>query len=251
MFCCLADNYEFIISYVSLIRSKAVFFLINNETIEKKFLRLINIYKPEFIISPIDKAINNQGFKKIYQIKKKYNLFKLTIKKKNKTHKDLALLLSTSGSTGTSKFVKLSYLNLHDNPDIDFNSIVVDAACSGNPGIVEYRGISLESYEELFRKKPIKLGTNNMGEFLAIVHALCYTKEQGKNTTIYSDSAVAIGWVKKKAIKSTLAKTKESVEIWDLVNRALTWLDKNTYSNEIIKWDTKNWGEIPADYGRK
>jgi len=109
------NNYEFIISYVSLIRSRAVFFLINNQTVEKKLLNLIDVYKPEFIIAPIDKIINNQNFKKIYQIKKKYNLLKINIKKKSKIHKDLALLISTSGSTGTPKFVKLSYSNLHDN----------------------------------------------------------------------------------------------------------------------------------------
>ena len=109
------NNYEFIISYVSLIRSKAVFFLINNEIIEKNFLSLINIYKPDFIISPNDKEINKKSFKNIYKIKKKYNLFKSNVEKKSKTHKELALLLSTSGSTGTPKFVKLSYLNLYDN----------------------------------------------------------------------------------------------------------------------------------------
>jgi len=109
------NNYEFVISYVSLIRSKAVFFLINKETAEKKFLSLIYKYKPDFIISPIEKIINKQGFEKIYQIKNKYNLFKSKNKNKKKIHKDLALLLSTSGSTGTPKYVKLSYLNLYDN----------------------------------------------------------------------------------------------------------------------------------------
>ena len=109
------NNYEFIVSYVGLIKSKTVFFLINNEINEKRLLNLINLYKPEFIISPTDKKINKRDLKKIYQIKEKYNLFKTNIKNKNKIHKDLALLISTSGSTGTAKFVKLSYSNLYDN----------------------------------------------------------------------------------------------------------------------------------------
>ena len=142
-------------------------------------------------------------------------------------------------------------IEVHDNPDIDETAIVVDAACSGNPGVVEYRCVSLQTYEEVFRKKPMPLGTNNMGEFLAIVHALSYCKQKGLSTTIYSDSDVALGWVKKKVMKSKLERNEKSEEIWGLTDRALTWLKENTYANKLLKWDTENWGEIPADYGRK
>ena len=114
-------------------------------------------------------------------------------------------------------------IEVHDNPDIDETAIVVDAACSGNPGVVEYRCVSLQTYEEVFRKKPMPLGTNNMGEFLAIVHALSYCKQKGLSTTIYSDSDVALGWVNKKVMKSKLERNEKSEEIWGLTDRALTW----------------------------
>ena len=46
-------------------------------------------------------------------------------------------------------------------------AIVVDAACAGNPGVMEYRGLYLPSRTTLFEMGPFPLGTNNIGEFLA------------------------------------------------------------------------------------
>lgn len=131
------------------------------------------------------------------------------------------------------------------------NSICVDAACSGNPGAVEYQGVCTTTREVLFHKGPIPHGTNNLGEFLAIVHALAYLKQQGKDLPIYSDSETAMLWVRNKKIRTTLKQNSNSQEIFDLIERALSWLEINEYSNLILKWDTKAWGEIPADFGRK
>jgi ribonuclease HI len=131
------------------------------------------------------------------------------------------------------------------------NSIAVDAACSGNPGIMEYRGVHTISREEIFRQGPHKDGTNNVGEFLALVHALAMLKKRGLNTPIYTDSKTAMAWVRNKKVKTTLKKTDRNANLFDMMGRAVTWLEANTYTNPIIKWDTKNWGEIPADFGRK
>lgn len=131
------------------------------------------------------------------------------------------------------------------------NSICVDAACSGNPGAVEYQGVCTATREVLFHKGPIPHGTNNLGEFLAIVHALAYLKQQGKDLPIYSDSETAMLWVRNKKIRTTLKQNSNSQEIFNLIERALSWLEINEYSNLILKWDTKAWGEIPADFGRK
>lgn len=130
-------------------------------------------------------------------------------------------------------------------------SLCVDAACSGNPGVVEYRGVCTETGAVIFQKSPIPHGTNNLGEFLAIVHALALLKKQGKKIPIYSDSETAILWVRKKSVRTTLKQNSGSEEIFDLVARAVDWLENNEYSNPILKWDTKAWGEIPADFGRK
>ena len=40
-------------------------------------------------------------------------------------------------------------------------------------------------------------------------------------------------------------------EVFVLIQRAINWLNTNSYSTKIVKWETKKWGEIPADFGRK
>lgn len=132
-----------------------------------------------------------------------------------------------------------------------WESISVDVGSHGNPGKVEYKGVDTKTGEVLFEKTPITMGTNNMGEFLAIVHGLAYVKNQGSSKPIYSDSRTAIGWVKKKKANSTLTRTIDTEEIWTLVDRAEQWLKENPNHNPVYKWDTKAYGEIKADYGRK
>jgi ribonuclease HI len=134
--------------------------------------------------------------------------------------------------------------------DIVWDSISVDAACSGNPGLMEYQGVDTKTGMQIFHKK-FSLGTNNIGEFLAIVHALAMFKQQGKVTPIYTDSKIAMGWVARKQAKTTLKHTPKTALLHDLIKRAETWLKNNTYPNKIMKWKTEEWGEIPADFGRK
>jgi ribonuclease HI len=131
------------------------------------------------------------------------------------------------------------------------DSIAVDAACSGNPGPVEYRGILVGEGREVFRQGPIAGGTNNIGEFLGIVHALAYLQKQGLDWPVYSDSIQAIGWVQAKRCGTKLPRTDGAREAFELIGRAERWLAENPYPNEIRKWKTGEWGESPADFGRK
>lgn len=135
--------------------------------------------------------------------------------------------------------------------EIDYDSISVDVGTRGNPGPVEYQGVDTRTGEVIFSHGPISKGTNNLGEFLAIVHALAYLKKIGSNKTVYTDSLNAMKWVREKKVSTTLARDESTAEIWDLIDRAHLWLRKNTYENKVLKWDTKKWGEIKADYGRK
>lgn len=130
------------------------------------------------------------------------------------------------------------------------NSLAVDAACSGNPGPMEYRGVHIASRQEIFHFGPMK-GTNNIGEFLAIVHGLALLKQKGFDMPIYSDSVNAISWVRQKKCKTKLPRTEETEQLFLLIERAEKWLKENTYTTRIMKWETKEWGEIPADFGRK
>jgi len=142
-------------------------------------------------------------------------------------------------------------INLSDFP-IEKKSISVDAACSGNPGDLEYRGVITTTGKEIFRVGPLQEGTNNVGEFLALVHGLAFLKKHNQeDLKIYTDSKTAQAWVRNKKLKTTLKKSALNEPLFKLVERALFWLDNNTYTTEIIKWKTSEWGEIPADFGRK
>lgn len=127
----------------------------------------------------------------------------------------------------------------------------VDAACSGNPGKMEYRGVEIPSNRLVFHVGPM-YGTNNIGEFLAIVHALALAQRQGmEHLRIYSDSCNAINWVKQKQCKTKLARTPKSAPLYDLIARAESWLQTHAFNYPVLKWETDEWGEIPADFGRK
>lgn len=136
-----------------------------------------------------------------------------------------------------------------ENPPV-LDALAVDAACSGNPGVMEYQGIYIPTRTRIFHYRAEK-GTNNIGEFLAIVHGLSYLKKHHLNQIIYSDSANAIGWVRQKQCKSKLPLDASTADLWDYIHRAEGWLRNNMYTTEIRKWDTDRWGEIPADFGRK
>lgn len=136
-----------------------------------------------------------------------------------------------------------------ENPPI-LDALAVDAACSGNPGVMEYQGIYIPTRTRVFHYIAPK-GTNNIGEFLAIVHGLSYLKKHHLNQIIYSDSVNAISWVRQKQCKSKLPEDPSTAELWDYIHRAENWLRTNSYTTEIRKWDTDHWGEIPADFGRK
>ena len=131
-------------------------------------------------------------------------------------------------------------------------SVAVDAACSGNPGDMEYQGVYVPTGQKLFHVGPLPDGTNNVGEFLAIVHALAWLQQQGKPAMpIYSDSRNAQLWIKAKTCRTKLAHTGRNEKIFEMIERAEQWLAVNKVTNPIIKWETKDWGEIPADFGRK
>lgn len=130
------------------------------------------------------------------------------------------------------------------------NSLAVDAACSGNPGAMEYRGVHVGSRQQVFHFGPM-YGTNNIGEFLAIVHGLALLKQKGFDMPIYSDSRNAIAWVKQKKCKTKLPRNSRSEALFQLIERAEKWLRENSYRTPILKWETSEWGEVPADFGRK
>lgn len=137
-------------------------------------------------------------------------------------------------------------------PEIRLDSIAVDAACSKNPGPVEYRGVNVRTGEQIFHVGPLAGGTNNIGEFLALVHCLAMLDKMGRHDIpIYSDSRTAQAWLRNRHAKTTLKPTEANAYIRALLERAQAWLATHQVLNPVLKWDTDSWGEIPADFGRK
>lgn len=133
----------------------------------------------------------------------------------------------------------------------NYNSISVDAASSGNPGVMEYQGVDTKTGKKLFKQGPFQQGTNNIGEFLAIVHGLAYLKKNNSDRIIYTDSRTAMSWVRKKNCNTKLEENAKNKELFVMIRRAVEWLKTNSYGTPVVKWETKVWGEIPADFGRK
>lgn len=156
---------------------------------------------------------------------------------------------AAGAKTGTS--LKQPVLLQAEAASIDYDSISVDVGTRGNPGPVEFKGVDTQTGEILFYVGPIANGTNNLGEFIAIVHALSYLKEKGSNKTVYSDSRTALSWLRNKKVASTLKRDASTAKIWELTDEAVKWLQTHTYSNKVLKWNTEEWGEIKADFGRK
>ncbi len=137
-------------------------------------------------------------------------------------------------------------------PSIRQDAIAVDGACARNPGPMEYRGVRVADGVQLFHVGPLDDGTNNIGEYLALVHALALLDKQGDHITpIYSDSRTALSWLRNRGHKSHLAPTASNARIFEMLARADKWVQTHTILNPVLKWDTDNWGEIPADFGRK
>lgn len=159
----------------------------------------------------------------------------------------------TALELGPEKLQRISAIERNRNKSNppDGRTIAVDAACSGNPGKMEYRGVFTETNTELFRSKVFEEGTNNIGEFLAIVHCLAWQQKKRIEYPIYSDSQNAINWVKAGKARTKLFRSAKTEELFQLIERAEFWLKNNDFRVPIMKWETKSWGEIPADFGRK
>lgn len=150
----------------------------------------------------------------------------------------------------SSRQPRPTYSPDHLPPEVLPNSLAVDAACSGNPGQMEYRGVHVASGQQVFHFGPL-YGTNNIGEFLAIVHGLALMQQRGLDLPLYSDSVNAMSWVRQRKCKTKLPRNARTEELYRLIERAEQWLQTHTYTTPILKWDTPRWGEIPADFGRK
>ena len=169
---------------------------------------------------------------------------------RSRDREELSRLIAGASEHRLPKAGQPDYFQFHE---IDLNGWAVDASCLGNPGRMEYRGVELMTGRELFRVGPFEKSTNNIGEFLAIVHALALQKKLGESHTIYSDSRTGMAWVRNRKVKTNLTREPKNEKSFQMMERALVWLNSNPSSAypKILKWETDRWGEVPADFGRK
>lgn len=161
---------------------------------------------------------------------------------------DLGEFLAMAGNRNLPKAGQPDYMTI---PEVDLDAWAVDASCLGNPGRMEYQGVELMTGRTLFRIGPFDDATNNIGEFLAIVHAMALMTQQGRFHNIYSDSVSGMAWARNRKIKTQLKPTDRNGKVFELMARAVTWLNTHQFPAKVLKWQTDKWGEIPADFGRK
>lgn len=164
---------------------------------------------------------------------------------------DLVRILFKKNDSSEESASKPTTPSPFQNPEIDWNAWAVDASCLGNPGKMEYRGVEVSTGKIIFRQGPFEDATNNIGEYLALVHAMALIMQRGEVRNIYSDSATAIAWWKKRKINTKLQPTEKNKKIFELLARASVWVNTHTFPGKVMKWQTDRWGEIPADFGRK
>jgi ribonuclease HI len=133
---------------------------------------------------------------------------------------------------------------------LERKTLSVDAGYSSKSGVMDYRGVWTDTGEVYFEKS-FNVGTNNLGEFLAVVHALSLMKKDNILFDIYTDSVTAMAWVRNKKVNTKLEEDGSTYELWNVIRRAESWLKENDYKSQIMKWKTSDWGEIKADFNRK
>lgn len=168
----------------------------------------------------------------------------------NQDREELFNLISsakTSNDTTSTKSISFP----PENPEIDPDAWAVDASCLGNPGKMEYRGVDLKTGKVIFQLGPFEDATNNVGEYLALIHAMALMAKKGEYHNIYTDSITALSWWRNRKIKTQLKQTPKNAKVFELLARASVWANTHQFPGKVIKWQTERWGEIPADFGRK
>lgn len=102
-------------SYFGAIQNKNLIILNKEITIYNEIVKIINDFKPQYVVAP-NYITSLHGKENLVLIKKIFNYF--IYKNKNKSgkyNKKIKLLLSTSGTEGEFKWVKISEKNLKDN----------------------------------------------------------------------------------------------------------------------------------------
>lgn len=140
--------------------------------------------------------------------------------------------------------------------------LVSDASCRGDSkskqrdgyfhGKVEWQVRDLATGEFVRSSHVQEHSTGPIGETLGVITALRYLHEKGDHTTpVYCDNETAIEWVQARVCRSKLPLNLKTASTITDLNHAFDWLNEKKPRNPVRKWQTKIWGENPADFNRK
>lgn len=122
--------------------------------------------------------------------------------------------------------------------------ITSDCGTHGNPGPCEYQVTDLQG--KRLKHQHLGVHTNNFAE-LAGIEAMISVALDMKETVLWTDSLISMGWIKSGKLGTSV---REPELIFGMLNRIRTQLHEHP-ELKLKKWDTRNWGQIPSDFGRK
>lgn len=120
----LCDNeIEIVAAYVAALQAKQAVMLLNASTNSELLNHIVITYQPKWIV-----ALNELTFDGYRQ---RGNVLEREQHSGAAIHSELAVLLSTSGTTGSHKFVRLSYANIQSNAEAIAQYLEIDASERG------------------------------------------------------------------------------------------------------------------------
>ncbi len=114
VFCLSKNHIGSLCGYLSFITNRVVPLLLDSSISWELLEQLIAIYKPRYLWLPANQSSEIQGGVDVMSLLG-YTLIKMPLNGNCLLHDNLALLLPTSGSTGSPKLVKLTYKNIYSN----------------------------------------------------------------------------------------------------------------------------------------
>ena len=114
VFCLCRNTAGSVLGYTAFLNHGIVPVMVNSHLDEALLERLLETYRPEYLWAPADREEQFPGMEKVYEARG-YLLLKTNFGPGYPMHDDLALLITTSGSTGSPKLVRQSYENILDN----------------------------------------------------------------------------------------------------------------------------------------
>jgi ribonuclease HI len=155
--------------------------------------------------------------------------------------------LAEEAFANAAEYINEANQNETESPEPIAESICVHSyAISQN--IIGYAGYHTSAGDNYFKFENIETNHIHLADFVGLVHALAYCKEKSLALPIYSNSQNAINAIETINInRLQINPNTISQQAQNLINRAIQFLQNNTYINPILAWQTKNWGVMQSN----